>query len=298
MTIGLRELNAPRDIAMSGGASTRGFWTKRKRSATSMVAVLTLLVGVAVAFKMFDQTVPNNVVRDASAFSFAITAADRAAGETAFRAVTGLGDNVIFRRTLATPGCGDAATAENCNVDTYPGDSRLSEVILQNTQMPAKTASFYTYVDPSSIAITKYDKLTNSYLAVATTDPDYNRYLSFWTLKVDKQTYFNGVGEYENDPAASSSYAKACGPAGLKELNSQNPCSLGQIKGKGTMGASLGPNYIARPSDDRQYKFQMVEVDDGTDQSKFQGWRITFSLVFGARMPAQAEPDRTSTLPS
>ena len=297
MALGLSDIvAAPRDEAMNGGASTRGFWTKRKRSATSLVAVMALLAGIAVAYKLFDKTIPNNVVRDASAFAFDITAKDIAAGETAFRAVTGNNDEVIFRKTLATSACGSTSTDPNCNVDTYPGDERRTDVLIKNTQLPKHDASWEVHVDPASIIVHSYDKVTNSYTVA--TNGDATRYINFWKLRVQKQTYFNGVvGEYENNPDNNLSYATACAAAGLKELTKQNPCKLGQIKGAGTSANFGAPALTARPSDDRLYRFYMAEEDDGTDQSKFQGWRITFSLVFTARLPVETETGRTSPAP-
>jgi len=305
MAIGLRDhsVAAPRDEAMTGGrGTTRGFWTKRKRTATSLIAVMGLVAGIAVAYKLFERSVPNNVVRDASNFSYDLEAKDLAAGETAFRPVTGTGDSVIFRQTLATGNCGPTSTSADCNVDTYPGDSRRTDVIIKNTQQPAHKASWAVYVENSPtnpIQVHSYDKATNTYTSVPTTSPDYSRYLSFWKMKVDKQTLFNvpQAGMYENDPANDASYAPACTSSGLKELSKQNPCNLGTIEGAGKAGLALGPAFPARSLDDRQYRFHMEEADDGTDQSKFQGWRVVFTLVFAAKVPGDAETGRFSTTP-
>ncbi|HVE91023.1 MAG TPA: hypothetical protein VNE62_01805 [Actinomycetota bacterium] len=305
MAIGLRDpsVESPRDEAMTGGRATRGFWTKRKRTATSLITVMGLIAGIAVAYKLFERAVPNNVVRDASAFSYDITAKDLAAQETNFRAVTGTGDEVIFRQTMATANCGAASTAPECNVDTFPGDERRTDVIIKNTQAPAHKASWTVYVNNTPtdpIQVLSYDKATNSYTQVPATNPDYNRYLNFWKLSVDKQTLFNlspaSSTPYENDPAKDGSYSPACAASGLKELTRQNPCNLGTIEGAGTMGSSIGP-LTSKPLDDRQYRFFMEEADDGTDQSKFQGWRVVFTLVFAAKVPADAETGRFSTIP-
>jgi preprotein translocase subunit SecE len=37
------------------GNQDRGFWTKRKKTAMSMLAVLALIAGIALAFKLFEQ---------------------------------------------------------------------------------------------------------------------------------------------------------------------------------------------------------------------------------------------------
>lgn len=299
MSLGLMEsVAAPRDESMTGGTSTRGFWTKRKRSAMSLMTAMALLAGIAVAYKLFDRTIPNNVVRDASSFAFDITAMDLAAGETAFRPVTGNDDNVIFRRTLASSTCGSASTTEECNVNTFPGDERRTDVIIRNTQLPAHSASWEVHVDQASIVIHSYDKATNSYTVVPTSNTDHARYLNYWKLRVQKQTYFAGpTSEYENNPNNNLSYATACSAAGLKELTRQSACKLGTIKGAGTQANFGAPALTTRPADDRQYRFYMQEEDDGSDQSRFQGWRITFSLVFSARVPAEAESGRTSPAP-
>jgi len=170
--------------------------------------------------------------------------------------------------------------------------------VLVPPPIPTPTLPPVSTANP--IQVLSYDKATNSYAPVAVGSADYTRYLGFWRMKVDKQTLFNvsPVSKpYENDPASDGSYSPACAYAGLKEITRQNPCNLGQIEGKNTMGSSIGP-LTAKPLDDRQYRFFMEETDDGTDQSKFQGWRVVFTLVFAAKVPADAETGRFSTLPN
>lgn len=314
MATGLREPStiAHRDIAMSGGISTRGFWTKRKRTSTSLIAVIGLIAGIAVAFKLFDQEVPNNIVRDASTFDYTLQARDLAAGETVLRSVTGLGDNVIFRQSKANPACAGqqppAATTEACNVDNYPGDTRQTDVFITNSNIvPKKDASFEVYVEQSSIEVYSYDQATDTYALVPTGDADWQTFVNFWTLGVDKQTYFmSPQGEYENDPADDASYGTACTPTTLQGMDETNACKLGIIRKDGAMGAAFPGNpepgttigmWTKRDIDDRQYRFLMTEEDNGADQSAYLGWRIDFSLVFQARLSPEAEAARYKPLP-
>ncbi|HVL80523.1 MAG TPA: hypothetical protein VM840_02895 [Actinomycetota bacterium] len=304
MSLGLMESVASRDVSMGGGASTRGFWTKRKRSATSLMAAIALLAGIAVAYKLFDKTIPNNVVRDASSFGYTLEAQDVAAGESAYRAVTGSGDQVIFRQSLAS--CPPLDASDPCQVSTYPGDSRRTNVKITNTQDPAKDAGFEVYVAPGTIVVERWVPPTGTatsgtYQVVPTTDADWGRYVGYWKLGVDKQLLYQVPvtnGEYVNSPTANASYGTACAPTDLRGLTSQSACKLGTIRGKGTTGASVGTMSSAHSRDIRHYRFNMSEEDDGSDQSRFKGWRIRFSLVFVARVPAEAESGRYSAVPN
>ncbi|HVL80525.1 MAG TPA: hypothetical protein VM840_02905 [Actinomycetota bacterium] len=290
-------------MAMRGGAATtRGFWTKRRRSAASLVAIIGLVSGIAIAYKLFDKTIPNNVVRDASSFNYVITAKDVAARETSFRPTDGAEDRVIFRRTLATSACGHTATSEECQVNTYPGDARRTDVIITNVNSPAKSASWSVYVPPSSVQVHSWNKATNVYTPVTAGTADYNTFLNFWTLRVHKQTYYNlpqGRDDYENNPDSDDSYAQTCSGRLNEFASPQSACELGVIRSAGTMGGTSSPLpfFPARRTDDRQYRFFMAEEDNGTDQSRFQGWRVTFSMVFIAQVPGKAENGRLSGYP-
>ena len=93
---------------------SRGFWTQRKRSATSLAAVLALLAGLAVGFKLFDRGVPNNVVRDASLFEFEVWKRDSDLGETSY-------SNTADDTPIFEPG-----------VNNFPGDTRTVDVKIAN----------------------------------------------------------------------------------------------------------------------------------------------------------------------
>jgi len=43
------------------------------------------------------------------------------------------------------------------------------------------------------------------------------------------------------------------------------------------------------PTDQRYYIFKLTQIDDSRDQSVFDGWQLTFTLVFSAMIPAQPE---------
>lgn len=308
----------PRDTAMAGGAHTRGFWTQRKRTSSSLLCILALISSIAVAFKLFEQDVPNNIVRDASTFDYVILARDDAAGETAFRGTSGNNDDVIFRQSKALILCAGQEppnpTTEPCNVDQYPGDERMTEVLITNTNLnPVKPASFDVFVDPASIVVSSYDPLTDTYAPLLPSDPFAVSFSNYWSLRVEKQTYFmmpgpspDVGGEYENDPTSDGSYVSSCGATQLSSLGSANPCKLGTIRANGNQGIAIPGNpepgntagvFPERPVDDRQYRFFMVEDDDGSDQSTYLGWRISFTLVFRARLIAESEQGRFSSTP-
>lgn len=291
MQTGLRNPVAyarPLDVAMDGGRSTRGFWTKRKRTAASLFVVLGLVAGIAVAYKLFDQTVPNNVVRDAGNFKFRIEARDLAAGEVDFREVVP-GDplKVIFRST--------SVGANPKDVNTFPGDARRTDVRITNINDPSRDASFYVAVE--QIKVFSWNG-GNSYSEVIPTSSlqaqqQFNRFVSFWTLQIQKQTYVTNPGCTkgdcaENDPEEDTSFANACGPTSINQITRTNLCKLGIIRAAGTQ---TGP-AIQDFSDDRQFRFIAAEADDGSDQSQFKGWRVSFTLAFLARVPPEAETSR------
>jgi hypothetical protein len=265
----------------------REFWTKRKKTALSLVAVLAILAGIAAAFKLFDQLVPNNVVRDASTFSFEIWKRDEAAGDTAF-IQTGPSTPVFVSMTAGPP---------PEPIEMFPGDTREVEVKIINTNNPARDASFNAYAD----AIVVKDAT-----GATPTDPiKSNQFLSFWTLAIDKEKILaSGNTDVANEddhdvvpPPANDNednngfrqYAEAC-DAPLKQIQRTAPCKLGLIRKAGTSSDLFGGS-----TDQRYYVFKLTEADPGVDQSEFKGWTITFNLVFQARIPP--EPESSSAVP-
>lgn len=296
------------DYSALGGSASRGFWTKRRRTAMSMVAVMALLAGIALAYKLFEQEVPNNVVRDASNFDFVISAYDESAGETGYRAVGGAGsldpNAGVFRQDLTVTG-GD--------VNMFPGDTRLAHVRIQNTNaVPARDASFTVHVGKIqvfSFCLTGVDPVTG--LACVTGDYSAdingsaagNKFLSFMRLSVDKQLYSEVpiVPACDPDCGETQEYGTACASAALTSITKSAPCKLGIVRAAGSdtsglFGADLPPGSMV-PSDDREYEFRVSELDNGADQSQFKGWRVVFSLFFNARIPAEAESGRYSAVP-
>jgi hypothetical protein len=77
----------------------------------------------------------------------------------------------------------------------------------------------------------------------------------------------------------TGSYNTVCEGA-LREFPANAPCDLGRVKANGAS------NQTGQPSDIRNYRFTVTELDDGTNQSEFKGWAVRFSLVFNARLPA------------
>lgn len=271
----------------------RGFWTKRKKSATSLLTVLALLAGIAVAFKLFDREVPNNVVRDAAVFDFDIFKMEEAFGDEEFvevdTAPNGPNPNRIF----------------GWNGDTvvqYPGDTRSVEVKLQNTNIPARDASFLVYI--SRIVVRQcHDPdpdtgVCANITTVPDTDPRWTRFVNFWTLEVERQKVLvvDGQEIQEDDHSGQNllepdgnpddsgmrQYETACDGT-LREINQAAPCDLGLIRAAGER------DLLGEQLDVRYYNFNMTEIDDGSDQSEFKGWRIIFDFVFQARVPAIEE---------
>ncbi len=266
----------------------RGFWTKRKKTATSLLSILALIAGIAVAFKLFDREVPNNVVRDASVFDFRI-----------FKMDAGLGEDT-FQEAGATRAIYEAG------LDQFPGDTRRVEVKIENSNQPARDASFQMHVDQDSIEVRGCDGIdpetgdcTGGTPLIAQGDPDRVRFMNFWTLSVDKEKVLyaldGGVEVNEDDHTGQNvlfgdnpddsgfrQYDNAC-QGGLRELTPNAPCELGMIRAAGTF------DELGEQTDVRYYRFDLTEVDDGTDQSAFKGWTITFTFVFNARVPALPE---------
>lgn len=259
---------------------SRGFWTKRKKSATSLLAVLSLIAGIAVAFKLFDREIPNNVVRDASKFDFQVHVQRSAANCT----------NTVPNDTGWCVASG-ADPIYQAGIDSYPGDTRTQAVRIRNVNVqPSKDASFVMYIDPLSIVVngcTAPDPTSGvcaTTPVIATTDPNYNKFVQFFTLTVDKEIVADVLlGEVNEQDYVPSRYSLAC-TGGLKEITKQSPCKLGTIRKAGSTGVDGGR------TDQRRYNFKINEKDDGQDQSPFKGWTVTFATSFAARVPAEAEP--------
>ncbi len=274
-------------LPSSWGHGSRGFWTKRKKTATSLMAILALIAGIAVAFKLFDREVPNNVVRDASIFDFAVHV-QRTASQGCLNPVQGgewcnalSGDDPIFAETEFVQGV-------ERPVSTFPGDSRSETVrIINLNTRPAKDATFSLYVKQDSIVVRGCDGIDPDTGECANTpvipegDPTWTRFINFWNLTVDKEVVLNVLGEEEYEPRSD----EAC-TGGIREITPNSPCNLGTIRAAGTDG------FLGSAMDTREYEFVMSEEDDGTDQSAFKGWSIVFDFVFQARLPAL--PDSSS----
>lgn len=252
---------------------SRGFWTKRKKSALGLVLVLSIVAGIAVAFKLFDQTIPNNVVRDAASFSFEVWKKDDLAGDPAFLNTAGCANCspvygptpvfVSYKQVSPSPSPTPAAALEPIN--TYPGDVRSVTVKLYNTNVPERDASFVVYATAVKVLDAQGQDVTAT--------PPGTQFRNFWSLKVDKERVAGAQG---------LPYQQACAGQ-LGAFSAVAPCKLGVIGGKGAKDAAGAPRDV------RNYVFNLEEVDTGTDQSAFKGWTIQFSLVFSARLPAEPE---------
>lgn len=260
--------------------SRRGFWNKRRRSVTSLFAVIALVAGIAVAFKLFDRTVPNNIVRDASKFDFQVHV-QRAPSQCSQTVPSDTqwciasGTNPIYR----------------AGVDTFPGDTRNEQVRIRNTNtLPKKDASFEMYVDQSSITVNgcTLPIAPNGACAatpvILTTDPNWSAFVNFWTLEVTKETFMvlpEPIGEIPDGRGSPDTYVTAC-QGELTSITPTSRCKLGIVRAQGATNANTEDRL-----DERNYQFAMSEEDPNVDQSFYKGWTITFGFVFEARLPAE-----------
>lgn len=259
-----------------------------------------IVAGIAAAFKLYDQTVPNNVLRDASNFDYVVE---------------------VLRPTPANPEIKDWVLASAGNPifpagqDQYPGDTRTEDVRLTNTQrQPEKDASFHVYVPPQSIKVFSCTSVTAQGQCVGEKEelptlptgfPNtrYSEFLGMWTLRADKELVAHAAGNEANendhalpttdpgdlgdhDASGNRQYGVAC-EGGLKTFTIGQPCNLGIIRKSGS--AELNADGTLQPLDQRWYKFNMIEKNEDRDQSVFKGWRVSFSLVFVARVPPAPE---------
>ena len=305
----------------------RGFWTRRRRSAISLITVLTLIAGAAIAYKMFDKDIPNNIAKDASTFDYEVFKMEDAAGDSDFVNTEANGGTPIFA----------------AGVEHFPGDLRYVDVKIHNTnENPEKDASFFFYVEPdievtgcvaSDGSAIPVDDAGNCEPGATTSQPiiidpqlvngfpqdfNWNRFVGYWRLVIDKQRVLNVNGNEVNeddhtgqnvlnpngDPDESGNrqyrplnpgevvdpdnedndeFANAC-TGGLREFPKPAPCNLGIVRAFGTRDA------LGEQTDLRYYKFGLRELEDNFDQSVYRGWTLDFDIVFQARVPALPEP--------
>lgn len=257
-------------VPSAGSYRRPSFWSKRKKTGLSLLSILALVAGIAIAFKLFDRAVPNNVVRDAAVFNFEIYKQEAALGDT---------DWVLARVDPASRRVFGMSSAVPSPVDLYPGDTRSVDVKLENmNEQPARDATFYVYVTNvrvrSCLGLTETGECTGVQWVDATTGPG-QRFVSFWNFEVDREQILVAAGQEFRD----GSFTTTCSGS-IREFTAANPCDLGRIKAAGTT------NDFDQRLDERLYEFKVEEIDDGTDQSEFKGWEVFFNLVFQARVPA------------
>ncbi len=275
-------------LPADGWNQRREFWTQRKKAATSLLSVMALVAGIAVAFKLFDQTVPNNVVRDASTFAFELLKMEEAVGDTDF--------------VPAEPGSPIFVDA-GPDGDQFPGDTRTVDVRIRNTNLPARNASFQMHIPPSDIEVwgcrtgstplpvnpdgtcpagaTEASATAIDPLGPAATAR--SRFLAFWTLEVEVEQVLVVNGQ----DVHHTTYTTTCEGA-VRLFPANAPCELRSVKAAGS------ETLTTQPTDERNYRFHLEEIDDGTDQSAFKGWFLNFPMIFSARVPAL--PDSVNIL--
>jgi hypothetical protein len=249
--------------------------------------------------------VPNNVVRDASNFDFAVEV---------LRAPTGGGTASWLQAGLPPLepifNANDPVTGDP--VSQFPGDTRDRAVRIRNTnQAPARDATFFMFVDQTSIVVqdctidTVNPNTCSAANVVASSSTNWTKFVNLWTLSVDVEKVLqhedafvtegqlneNDHGTFSGDPLSpnhddSTSFGigdkEACSGR-LSELTKNSACNLGTILATGS------EDDLGQPTDTRWYTFHMAEADDGTDQSAFKGWTVTFTMIFQARVPAIAQ---------
>ena len=284
---------------------SRAFWTRRRRTAASLITVMAVLGGLAAAFSLFDRTVANNVVRDASSFAYEIWKRDPQIDGAFVNTANG---HAVFE---AGP-------------QTFPGDTRTVEVKIRNTNVPAKDATFELWIDPAAIEVTRCSDLqedgtcAGSEVTVDRTDPMWAEFVGFWTLSVDKQAILDPVPEQDvadpelnetsheednlltpgtedesgdpDDTERFNRYLAACeahdrepGPRAITDMPKERPCVLGNVEGFGS------DDLAGEAQDVRYFRFGLTEQDTGEDQSEFKGWALVFDMVFQAHIPARPE---------
>jgi hypothetical protein len=320
--VGLRTL----DVALPAdwGIDSRGFWTRRKKAGLALFVVLAIVTGIAVAFKLFDKNVTNNVAKDGANFDYLVQVLQS----------PGSGQPKTWRNAGTTDGAGQPIAVFAAGFDQYPGDLRTEDVRIQNTNVnPARDATFFFYVAHTSATQTSIEvRGCPNGCAPGVTPPvvtpgsaDWNTFLSFWTLEIQKENVLTpgalaDVNENDHnapppspsptippgspappdtsngDTAGNRSFSSACS-SGLTQLTVSQPCNLGTVRAYGSreLRQSTEPSgnngsKVTERTDVRYYKFGIRETDTQTDQSRFKGWTVTFTLVFQARVPAQPEP--------
>lgn len=291
------------DYAMpvAWGPDDRDFWTRRKRTVSSLMTVLCLVAGIATAFKLFERTVPNNVVRDASTFEYEIWKRDANLGDTDFLNTGGCA-------TTSQPGCTTTYGAQpifDVSLGQYPGDTRTVEVRVDNTNIPARDATFKVYLDNIQImgcvdgAGAPQSCENQTATIVSPNTVAWNAFVSYWTFSVDKELVLQAAGEEANeddhnaldldtdlneDPDNTDyrRFEQSCS-GGVLTIEASQPCTIGTIRAAGTEDVAGGR------LDQRYFLFNVTEADDGTDQSAFKDWELNFTLVFQAQIPAIPE---------
>ena len=263
----------------------------RRKRAMALVAVMGLLAGIAVAYKLFEKTVPNNVVRDASTFNYALWVQDEQNGAFV-RAGAAPDGRPIF------PSLVQSGTSQGQEIVMFPGDSKTATVRINNEQIPASTrtvAGFQLHVEQPSIVVCRPKAVPTegssaaclaavgpgAPVEVQAPNPDRAKFLGFWELEIQAQRKLLGT---EPAPAemGGARYATVCPKRALTGYTPGDPCNLGRISQK---GAEAGPTG---PKDQRLYRFTISELDQG-DQTPYKGWAVAFGFVFNARVPPGPE---------
>lgn len=289
--------------------STRGFWTRRRKTVTSLATVFAVVASIAFAFKLFDQTIGNNVVRDAASFAFEIWKREEFV------------DN-DFKNTA------DGFPIFEAN--EFSGDTREVDVKIRNTNLPSKDATFQVVIPLESIRVTRCADAECTTREEVPNEPgadDWDAFVRQWEFSVDRQVIVqpaDGREEFDgddhddetvertlDDPSVNASdhlqdnlvtpgtddegddpdstennqYDDGVCSGGLEEFDPSvggtvAACHLGNVKGAGT------DDSLGEAQDVRYYVFHLVREGTG-----FEGWEVVFDLIFGAQLPARPEPN-------
>lgn len=238
------------------GSGRRSFWSRRRqRTLVSIITVMALIAGLAVAFKLYSQRVPNNVVRDASNYLFDVLTPriDIGDGDTIpddLYQTAGF-DNPIFKRLRLYPGDSKVRyvkidNTKDPNLRNIDVLVRVSDVFVCRPQLPGETVRDTPCLDADPADGNSNDP-GHAVVLVRKTDPRWNTFLSF--IQVAMGSACTGT---------------------LAQPSPLETCTTPLI-------ANLGADMVSGVQ-----SFTATELDVG-DQSAYKGWLAAVTFLFQAR---------------
>lgn len=230
----------------------RSLWSrKRRRALTSLAVVMCLIAGIAIAFKLYSQRVPNNVVRDASNYQWQVltpTEDFNAATSDPPRVLYDVAgpENPIFKKLTLLPSetltraliVENDIAADPRKIDVY---ASVTDIFVCRPNLPGETTT-----DAICLNTQRSDTrpAEQSNVLVRPIDPDWTRFVNFFT--------FAGIG---------------CTGTALQLRNRGTDCIVHTVE--------PGTESPAK-------KLTVAEADDG-DQTRFKGWAMSITFLFQAK---------------